>query len=190
MSEPMYGRIRFGGKLKEELIPDLLEAMNECIWNNHTEEDMENDVDACKTKPGVLEYSEGEANYGQFESLEDFCTEHGLTFNAYRSGNYDCIPETRSYNGDTKEEYNTACDTSESPVMESFQVLKLLDTIQEFTDDPKKIPLNLNSKDWRVKEVAKHLSKADHNKPLILLKEILTYTYREPIEVPALEIIS
>jgi len=189
MSEPMYGRIRFGGKLKKELIPDLLEAMEECIWNDSSEEDMKNDVEACKTKPSVLEYSEYEANYGQFESLEDFCVANGLTFNAYRSGNYGCIPETKSYNGDTKEEYFTACDTSENPVMESYQVLTFLDTIQEFTDEPEKIPLNLNSKDWRVQEVARHLSKANHKEPLKLLKEILTGIYREPIKVPVLEII-
>jgi hypothetical protein len=189
MSEPMYGRIRFGGKLKKELIPDLLEAMKECIWNNYTEDEMEKEVEGCKKEPQVLEYSEFEANYGQFESLEDFCIEHGLTFNAYRSGNYECIPETRSYNGDTKEDYHTACDTSECPVMDGYQVLTFLDTIQEFVDDPGKIPINLNAADWRVKEVAAHLSKSASTKPLILLKEILTSIYKEPIEVPALEII-
>jgi len=185
----MYGRISLGGKLKKELIPDLLEAMTECIWNNHTEEEIENDIEACKTKPSVLEYDEWEANYGQFESLEDFCVANGLTFNAYRSGNYECTPEIRSYNGETKDDFSVVCDTNECPVMGSYQVLTFLDTIQEFTDEPEKIPLNLNSKNLFNQEVARHLAKADHNNPLTLLKEILTKIYREPIEVPVLEII-
>ena len=189
MSNPLYGRITFGGKLKEELIPELLEAMEECIWNNHTEEEMAKEVEACKKEPQVLEYSEWEANEGQFEALEDFCVANGLTFAAFRGGESESLPEVRSYNGETKDEYHTMCDTDENAVMNKYDVMETLNLIQEFTDNPESIPLNINSKRWRKKEVAKHLAAADHKEPLKLLKEILALNHREPIKVPELEII-
>jgi len=193
MSDPMYGKIIIGGKLKKKLVPELIEAIKENVWGNFTDEDIESTVEACKQNPQAIEFYEPEANYGQFVTLEEFCKKHDLTFTRYSEGSYECLPEICSWDGTEKKEYHTACDTDEHPVLDRNDVYQFIDAIEELVKDHTKIPLYVNEKDkdpeWWKQIVAKYLAKNLSTDVLEVLKAIINERYPQPVEVPPLEII-
>lgn len=189
MSEPIYGRIVLGGTLKKELIPELIEALKEDIWTNFSEEDFTDDLEACKETPVTLDYWESEANYGTFESVESFCKQHGLTFTRYSGTSYDCIPETYSWDASNNTEWYLGCDTEEHPVVLKEDMYLYLEAAQDLTKNLDKIPLEINGEDLRRKEVAGLIAKTGLNDPIEVFKQVMGKRYKDPVNVPVLEII-
>jgi len=192
MSDPMYGKIIIGGKLKKKLVPELIEAIKENVWNEFSGEDIKSMVEACKQNPEAIEFYEPQAKYGWFEELENFCQEHGLTFYRFSGGGYECPPEVCSWDGDKKEEYYTTCDTNEHPVLDRDDVYQFIVPIEELVKDPTKIPLYINERysdpEWRKQVVAKYLSKHPSTDATRVLKAVINERYQQPVEVPPLEI--
>ena len=72
MGERIPASIQFGGKLKAEFVPELIELLNEQGL-------LADDDEPCVNNLGK-EFSDNEVNYGNLDSLISFAIKHNLAY--------------------------------------------------------------------------------------------------------------
>lgn len=187
MSEYFYGQINIGGKLPAALVKDFIEVLTSEISGDFSEEDFTRDLEACKLEPQHLEYSDSEANWGHFEAVEGFCVANKLIYHAKSDANYDCMAESKFFDGIT--ESICVTDGDFDPLISKYQLMEYLAVGKELLADPTKVPLHINSDKYHYKQVAELLMKFNITDPLSLLEKVIETRYPDAGVVPALEII-
>ena len=200
MADFCYGKIEFGGALKESLIDELVEAISEDCYSGHstTEEAQEKfieQIEACRNNPSVLTFEEEEARWGSFENIEGFCLDHGLIYLAYRQGSSEYLPEivTNEYG----QENNYVVDGCNDPLICRTRIRDVIRLIRDFKENPKKIPLVLASDlDKKTgyhidKDIASLVAKNINKDPMDILELHVEQRYRGPedVKIPPLTIV-
>jgi hypothetical protein len=100
MSEPIQTSITIGGKIRAAALRGLLDAINQqgmCFdWDEASTPDTIQDIlDHVEEDNDRLVLTDNEANYGQCETLEEFCKSHGLTYIVHNDAKAEFDAENR-----------------------------------------------------------------------------------------------
>ena len=131
MSCPVWARIKIFGDIKESLLEELYGLIIDRFLypslngEKDKKKPKESYINWCKRilhKSTYFDFSDGEANYGQFEDLESFLTDNNIIFIRESAGDGgDCIPEVVYFNGTDTVQFKT--NTDNVPIL-SIQTIK------------------------------------------------------------------
>lgn len=185
MSDRYYGSINFGGKLKKELLPELLKVMEDQFFEPY-DSDYASNLEDCIQNGRSFDISDMEACYGRFSDLENFLKENKMIYTAC-SGAYDFYMAEKSYFDGTVEK-TWVCNNDFKIVVEKHIIDRHIQIVNKFFNDPNQIALCINS-GGDDEEMAKIFSANNFNSAIEALEYLLNFRYDEPGRIPPLELI-
>jgi hypothetical protein len=126
MSEPIAAEIRIGGLICRSLVPKLIDVIDKQGVSVSWEEDpfdaktaeelleLARDKDG---KPGHLSLIDLEANWGQFEGLEEFLVQQGIAFDRYSEAKHQYDAERVWFRPGMRDPETIITDGSHNPIV-------------------------------------------------------------------------
>lgn len=145
MSNPMYARIKIYGEAPKACLEDLYKSIKKqfeysCLDEKELLKPNESYEHWFKRQLGkgkCLDYSDGEANYGQFDDLEQFLQENNIIYIRESAGDScDCVPEVVYFDG--KEVIAQETNSDNNPIVSVQTVKDLCNTAMEMEQEFKK----------------------------------------------------
>jgi len=186
MAEYFWGSIAIGGKVSKDLVPDLLKVLTGEI-NDHTPEDIQNDLDACLIKPQLVEFAQSDARWGEFEDTQSFCQEHKIVYLVKSAADLDCDACMKYFDGN--EEIEVTCSQDFDPTIGKYHFKAYLKHIKDMCADLTLVPLKLESRYFHEKEVARTIAKLSSTDPLTVLEAVIESRFPDVGDIPELEFI-
>jgi hypothetical protein len=186
MAEYFWGAIAIGGQVKKDLLPDLHKALIEEI-NDSSQDEIMNDLQACTLKPQPIEYSQSDARWGEFEGIQGFCKKHKIQYLVKSEAAIDCDAQMKYFDGN--EEIEVVCSQDFDPTIGKYHFKRYLKLIKEMCADMSLVPLNMDSRNFHEKEVAKAIATTGSDDPLTILEYVIEKRFPDVGDVPALEFI-
>jgi hypothetical protein len=192
MSEQFFGEISIGGILKRSDLPGFIKAVNDSYYDDtlKTEKDV---LGYIQETDEVFEISSGQASWGEFKELEEFCREHDLSYNRRSDHHSECNAEFAIWRPGMAEPNVNMSDTDGDVVINVDQLKRVLKELQEFIDEIKTVegaPLKLNSEEGYESAWAQRILDTSKIDPLDLLSATISRDYPDFSELPPFKIIN
>lgn len=118
MTEPFYVKLEIGGECSEAVAARLIELINE---------QSPDDGPIVDDDTGYLSAQFPNVNYGNLETIEPFCKEHGLTWRKYVDGKSGFDSQIDCWKPGDETVSSFLSDAQGNPVIEIAAVRKYLD---------------------------------------------------------------
>lgn len=180
MSEPFGVRITIGGTLKAADIPAFLEALKEDIYDLNEGPTEEEDL---RTEAGVDISWQGTANWGNVETITEFCRGHDLSYAVDVDGNYESNPMTSYWVPGMDAEFTFTTDNNHEATLLAKDVQPLVMFMMALIKNgPNALPLLVNESGTIGDYVAEGLK--DYKGMLKKLEEDLPKEFPSAPEIP------
>ena len=187
MSDTFYGQIEIGGKIKKDLVPELIEVLSGELCDTGGDS-VKDQVEAAIIGHSSLEFTESDARWGRFEDTEEFCKKHGLEFEIEVGNYYDSEAYIVRYEG-AGEERQVRTDHGHARVLHKGELKQFIIDAKHLCENPEKIPLLINEEKKYLPEViiAKEMAKTGLKEPMEVIEHIIEVLSPEFSQVPPLE---
>ena len=198
MGVRVYAEIHIGGNLPLSKFKDFMEKVDyarRLVW---TEKDFKSPQEATKwLKKELAEYDDGyvsvtapDVNYGEFEDLEHYCRNNGLSYIRHNEGEAEFQPKMAWWFPGMKCPKEQITDSESNAIIKASELKHAIEVIKTFKPD--EAPLNL-SDDTRTDDqfFAQYSLKNGWDDPLEALKAWANHCYPEPCvnDLPKFQIV-